>query len=96
MSHDDFKFEPVPGLPEALPEGEHILWQGAPDARHLARDAWGLRWVAGYFVLLAVWRVGVSSRGRLRARGRIPVGHGDDHSHRRARSLHPSSMEGLA
>ena len=61
MSHDDFKFEPVRGLPEALPEGEHILWQGAPDPRQLAREAWGLRWVAGYFVLLAVWRVGVSS-----------------------------------
>lgn len=61
MSHDDFKFEPVRGLPEQLPEGEHILWQGAPDPRRLARDAWGLRWVAGYFVLLAVWRVGVSS-----------------------------------
>lgn len=61
MSHDDFKFEPVRGLPEQLPEGEHILWQGSPDAGRLARDAWGLRWVAGYFVLLAVWRVGVSS-----------------------------------
>jgi hypothetical protein len=61
MSHDDFNFEPVRGLPEQLPEGEHILWQGAPDPRRLARDAWGLRWVAGYFALLAVWRVGVSS-----------------------------------
>jgi hypothetical protein len=61
MSHDDFKFEPIRGLPEQLPEGEHILWQGAPDAGRLARDAWGLRWVAGYFVLLAIWRVGVSS-----------------------------------
>ena len=30
MHHDDFKFEPVRGLPEALPEDEHILWQGAP------------------------------------------------------------------
>lgn len=61
MSHDDFKFEPVRGLPEQLPEGEYILWQGAPDPRRLAREAWGLRWVAGYFALLAVWRVGVSS-----------------------------------
>lgn len=61
MSHDDFKFEPVRGLPEALPKDEHILWQGAPDPRRLARDAWGLRWVAGYFALLALWRVTVSS-----------------------------------
>lgn len=61
MSHDDFKFEPVRGLPEALPEGEHILWQGSPAPLRLARDALGLTWVAGYFVLLTIWRVGVSS-----------------------------------
>jgi len=61
MSHDDFKFEPVRGLPEALPEGENILWQGSPAPLRLARDALGLTWVAGYFVLLTIWRVGVSS-----------------------------------
>lgn len=61
MSEDDFKFEPVPGLPEALPAGEHILWQGAPAPWRLAREALALDWVAGYFVLLAIWRVGVSS-----------------------------------
>ena len=61
MSHDDFNFEPIRGLPERLPEGEHILWQGAPDPRRLAREALGIRWVAGYFALLTLWRVGVSS-----------------------------------
>jgi hypothetical protein len=61
MHHDDFNFEPVRGLPEALPEGEHILWQGQPNALRLAKDAWKLNWVLGYFALLAVWRVGVSS-----------------------------------
>lgn len=61
MSHDDFNFEPIKGLPEQLPEGEHILWQGAPDPRRLAREALGLRWIAGYFALLAFWRVGVST-----------------------------------
>ena len=61
MSHDDFNFEPIRGLPEKLPEGEEILWQGAPLAGALAREALLLRWVAGYFVLVAVWRVGVSS-----------------------------------
>lgn len=61
MSHDDFNFEPIRGLPEQLPEGEHILWQGSPDPRRLAREALNLRWVGGYFALLAVWRVGVSS-----------------------------------
>lgn len=61
MHHDDFKFEPVPGLPEALPNDEYILWQGKPDSLRLARDAWNLNWVLGYFAFLAFWRVGVSS-----------------------------------
>ena len=61
MSHDDFNFEPVRGLPERLPAGEHILWQGSPDPWALAKDALMIRWVAGYFALLAVWRAGVSS-----------------------------------
>jgi len=61
MHHDDFKFEPVHGLPEALPADEHILWQGQPNALRLAKDAWGLNWIIGYFVVLAIWRVGVSS-----------------------------------
>ncbi|MGR3802552.1 photosynthetic complex putative assembly protein PuhB [Marinibacterium profundimaris] len=58
MSHDDFAFEPIPGLPEHLPKGEHLLWQGRPDAMALAREALNLRWVAGYFALLALWRFG--------------------------------------
>jgi hypothetical protein len=61
MSHDDFNFEPVRGLPEKLPEGEHILWQGSPDPWALAKDALKIRWIAAYFVILAFWRAGVSS-----------------------------------
>jgi len=61
MSHDDFSFEPVRGLPERLPEGEVILWQGSPSSWHLACEALSLRWIAGYFAVLVVWRVGVSS-----------------------------------
>lgn len=57
MHHDDFKFEPVHGLPEALPQDEHILWQGAPNPLRLAKDAWSLNWVLGYFVALAAIRV---------------------------------------
>ncbi len=56
MSHDDFASEPVLGLPEAPPEGEKILWQGRPDWLALSLDSLNLKWVAGYFVLLAVWR----------------------------------------
>lgn len=51
--------EPVRGLPERLPEGERILWQGAPNWRVLARTALHLRWVIGWFAILAVWRVGL-------------------------------------
>jgi hypothetical protein len=56
MDHDDFDQEPIRGLPEMLPPGERILWQGAPSARALARDVFKLRWVAGYFALLFGWR----------------------------------------
>ena len=57
MSHDDFNFEPIRGLPEALPADEHILWQGRPNSLRLAKDAWSLNWVVGYFIALAVIRV---------------------------------------
>ncbi len=56
MRGDDIQSEPIRGLPEVPPEGEHILWQGAPDPWMLARHALNLGWVAGYFVLLATWR----------------------------------------
>ncbi|MHA7874948.1 photosynthetic complex putative assembly protein PuhB [Roseivivax sp.] len=56
MPHDDFATEPVKGLPERPPEGERILWQGRPEAWALARDALSLKWVALYFLGLAVWR----------------------------------------
>ncbi len=39
MPHDDLDIEPVLGLPEAPPEGETILWQGAPLAWPLAKRA---------------------------------------------------------
>lgn len=54
--HDDFAVEPVKGLPETPPEGEHILWQGHPDWWALTRESLNLLWVAGYFVILALWR----------------------------------------
>ena len=56
MSHDDFAVEPIEGLPEAPPRGEQILWQGRPDWRRLAVESLSVKWVAGYFVLLTIWR----------------------------------------
>ncbi|MEL6518569.1 MAG: photosynthetic complex putative assembly protein PuhB [Pseudomonadota bacterium] len=61
MPHDDFAVEPIQGLPETPPAGETILWQGKPKTYALARDALNMNWIAGYFVLLAIWRAGVSS-----------------------------------
>lgn len=55
MSHDDFQREPVRGLPAALPPGEHILWQGAPDWKALAWRAFGLRLVLAWFGAMALW-----------------------------------------
>nr|AAF24268.1 Orf213 [Cereibacter sphaeroides] len=56
MDHDDFKFEPIPGLPERPPQGETLLWQGRPAAFALAREAYKVNWIAGYFALTALWR----------------------------------------
>lgn len=56
MSDRDFDFEPQPGIPAPLPQGETILWQGSPDAATLARDAYKIRWITGYMLLIALWR----------------------------------------
>ncbi len=50
-------FEPVAGLPGRLPDGEHIVWQGAPRASTVSRRVLKTRWIAGYFALLAAWNV---------------------------------------
>lgn len=55
----EYDNEPVRGLPGPLPEGETMLWQGAPDWRMLARAAFHIRAVAIYFVLLAA--IGLAS-----------------------------------
>ena len=57
---DDIRPEPVRGLPEPLPPGERILWQGRPSSIQLARDALNARWVLGWFALLALWRGGAA------------------------------------
>lgn len=61
--HDDFAFEPIPGLPEHLPEGEHILWQGKPGWMGLANQVLHVKPVALYCVILLGWVVvsGISS-----------------------------------
>ncbi|TDH63182.1 PH domain-containing protein [Dankookia rubra] len=50
-------YEPVWGLPEKLPEGEVIFWQGRPDQRAFARRALHLPGLAAYFGVLVAARV---------------------------------------
>jgi len=53
LSHQhEHEFEAAPGLPEALPADEKILWQGAPDWRQLAVHAFHVRKVAIYFACM--------------------------------------------
>jgi hypothetical protein len=52
----EFETEYMPGLPERLPEGERLLWQGKPQWRSLAVHAFHARSVAIYFAILIVYR----------------------------------------
>jgi Bacterial PH domain len=42
------------GLPDHLPEGERLIWQGKPDWKRLAINAFHVRKVAAYFTLIIV------------------------------------------
>jgi hypothetical protein len=52
---NEHDYEPVPGLPAPLPEGETILWQGQPSWKPLARQALRVRQIAIYFAVLVAW-----------------------------------------
>jgi hypothetical protein len=53
----EHEFEPQRGLPEALPAGEHVLWQGSPEWRELAISRFHVRKLAIYFGVLLAARV---------------------------------------
>jgi len=53
----EHEFEARHGLPEALPFGETLLWQGSPDAQLIAVQALHIRKVALYFAALLAWRL---------------------------------------
>jgi len=55
MSEHDF--EPIRGLPGDLPEGEQLIWQGAPDWKVMARRVFHVPVVGAYFIGLMAWRV---------------------------------------
>ena len=52
----EHEFEAELGLPEPLPPGERLLWQGAPDWRVLAREAMHTRQLGVYFAVLLAAR----------------------------------------
>jgi hypothetical protein len=59
IAHDqapEHEFEAELGLPEPLPRGERMLWQGSPDWRVLAREALHTRMLSIYFGVLLAWR----------------------------------------
>jgi hypothetical protein len=68
---NEYEYEPIHGLPEELPDGEKIVWQGAPAWRGLARRVFRVHALAFYFtVLIAVhasyqWTQGADPAGLL-------------------------------
>ena len=66
MSAAELEGEPILGLPERLPDGERILWQGKPEWRRLARHAFKTRWLALYFGSMVAFRAALlAGNGRL-------------------------------
>lgn len=53
----EHEFEPQHGLPERLPPGERLLWQGTPDWRVITRRVFHFNKVAVYFAAMLAWRV---------------------------------------
>lgn len=52
----EHEFEAAYGLPEPLPKGESILWQGAPDMKDLAVRVFHMKKLVVYFVVLMAVR----------------------------------------
>lgn len=50
--YPEHELDAVPGLPERLPAGEHILWQGSPDWRRLAIEAFHVKRLTLYFAAM--------------------------------------------
>ena len=60
----EHEFEPELGLPEPLPDGERVLWQGSPQWRVMARRIFHVRKLMLYFgVILGLRAVTVLSGG---------------------------------
>jgi hypothetical protein len=53
----EYATEPVKGLPELLPSGERMLWQGQPSWQALAVRVFHVRKIAIYFAAILIWRL---------------------------------------
>jgi hypothetical protein len=54
---DEYEFEEIPGLPEALPPGESIVWRGKPEWQSLAWRAYHVREALIYFAAFGLFQV---------------------------------------
>lgn len=59
----DESSRPPRGLPERLPDGERLIWQGAPDWRLLARRAFHVRGLTAYFGVIVALCAALSVNG---------------------------------
>ena len=57
---EDGPEEPFPGLPENLPDGEAVLWQGSASPKALILHAFHVRGVAIYFGIAVLVRTGIA------------------------------------
>ena len=53
----EHEFEAALGLPEPLPAGETILWQGAPNWVAMAKHVFRLQWLSLYFAVIVIWQI---------------------------------------
>ena len=51
-AHHEHEFEAALGLPEKLPRNEYVIWQGQPDWKQLAVDAFHVRKILVYFTVM--------------------------------------------
>ncbi|MBL9024794.1 MAG: PH domain-containing protein [Myxococcales bacterium] len=62
----DLELEDIEGVPNGLPEGEKVVWQGRPRWSALARHGFGIGWFGVYLASLVVFRL-IESAGDPRS-----------------------------
>lgn len=57
MNLSEYESEPIDGLPDYLPDGEHILWQGSPERKSFSKHVFHLNKLLIYFGILIAWNI---------------------------------------